>query len=28
LWVSTKEGAEIVNAQKIKGTPTGSGIKQ
>jgi len=28
LWVSTKEGAEIVNTQKIKGTPTGSGIKQ
>jgi cytochrome c oxidase cbb3-type subunit 2 len=28
LWVSTKEGAEIVKAQKIKGTPTGSGIKQ
>ena len=28
LWNSTKEGAEIVNAAKIKGTPTGSGIKQ
>ena len=28
LWVGTKEGAEIVNAQKIKGTSTGSGIKQ
>src|ERR1700682_625107 len=28
LWMSTKEGAEIVNAQRITGTPTGSGIKQ
>ncbi len=28
LWESSKEGAEIVNAQKITGTPTGSGIKQ
>ena len=28
LWMSTKEGAAIVNAQKIKGTPTGSGINQ
>jgi mono/diheme cytochrome c family protein len=28
LWVTTKEGAEIVAAQKIYGTPTGSGIKQ
>ena len=28
LWMSSKEGAEIVNAQKITGTPTGSGIKQ
>lgn len=28
LWNSTKEGAEIVYAQKISGTPTGSGIKQ
>src|ERR1700756_5203376 len=28
LWKSTKEGAEIVNAAKITGTPTGSGIKQ
>lgn len=28
LWMTTKEGAEIVNAQKIYGTPTGSGIKQ
>src|SRR6202140_3541859 len=27
LWESTKEGAEIVKAQKIVGTPTGSGIK-
>jgi cytochrome c oxidase cbb3-type subunit 2 len=28
MWVSTKEGAEIVKTQKITGTPTGSGIKQ
>jgi mono/diheme cytochrome c family protein len=28
LWESSKEGAEIVKAQKIVGTPTGSGIKQ
>ena len=28
LWMSTKEGAAIVSAQKISGTPTGSGIKQ
>jgi cytochrome c oxidase cbb3-type subunit 2 len=28
LWMSSKEGAEIVNAQRITGTPTGSGIKQ
>ena len=28
LWMRTKEGAEIVNAQRITGTPTGSGIKQ
>jgi mono/diheme cytochrome c family protein len=28
LWMGSKEGAEIVNAQKIVGTPTGSGIKQ
>ena len=28
IWMGTKEGAEIVNAQKISGTPTGSGIKQ
>ena len=28
LWMSTKEGTEIVNAQRITGTPTGSGIKQ
>jgi len=28
MWQSTKEGAEIVNAQKLPGTPTGSGIKQ
>jgi len=28
LWTSTKEGAAIVSAQKITGTPTGSGIKQ
>jgi len=28
LWMTSKEGAEIVNAQRITGTPTGSGIKQ
>jgi hypothetical protein len=28
LWLTSKEGAEIVNAQKIVGTPTGSDIKQ
>jgi len=28
LWMTSKEGAEIVKAQKITGTPTGSGIKQ
>jgi cytochrome c2 len=28
LWTSTPEGAAIVSAQKISGTPTGSGIKQ
>ncbi len=28
IWMGTKEGAEIVNAQRISGTPTGSGIKQ
>src|SRR5258708_4333729 len=28
LWMSTKEGAEFVKAQKVGGTPTGSGIKQ
>jgi mono/diheme cytochrome c family protein len=28
VWMGTKEGADIVNAQKIAGTPTGSGIKQ
>jgi cytochrome c oxidase cbb3-type subunit 2 len=28
LWMSTKEGAEIANAQRITGTPTGAGIKQ
>src|SRR5437899_7072582 len=28
LWQGTKEGAEIVKAAKITGTPTGSGIKQ
>jgi mono/diheme cytochrome c family protein len=26
LWESTKEGAEIVKASRVKGTPTGSGI--
>jgi len=28
LWMSTKEGAAVVSAQRITGTPTGSGIKQ
>src|SRR5216684_1016129 len=28
LWMSTKEGAEYVKAQKVGGTPTGSGIRQ
>lgn len=28
LWITIKEGADIVNAQKLYGTPTGSGIKQ
>jgi len=28
LWVGTKEGAEIVRAQRIHGTPTGSGVNQ
>ncbi len=28
LWMTSKEGAEIVKAQKITGTPTGAGIKQ
>jgi mono/diheme cytochrome c family protein len=28
LWMSTPQGAAIVSAQKISGTPTGSGIKQ
>jgi mono/diheme cytochrome c family protein len=28
LWKSSKEGADIVAAKKIIGTPTGSGIKQ
>jgi len=28
LWISTKEGAAIVSAQKISGTPTGAGINQ
>jgi mono/diheme cytochrome c family protein len=27
LWVSTKEGAEIVNAKKVRNTYTGSGVK-
>jgi hypothetical protein len=26
--MGTKEGAEFVKAQKVGGTPTGSGIKQ
>src|SRR5271154_2846261 len=28
LWEGTKEGAEIVKAQKVRGTPTGSGVNQ
>jgi cytochrome c oxidase cbb3-type subunit 2 len=28
LWEGTKEGAEIVKAQKVRGTPTGSGVAQ
>ena len=28
LWMASKEGAEIVKAQKITGTPTGADIKQ
>ena len=28
LWITTKEGAAIVSAQKLYGTPTGSGINQ
>ena len=28
LWRNSKEGAEIVNAQKIAGTPTGAGTNQ
>ncbi len=28
VWMGSKEGAEIVNAQTLTGTPTGSGIKQ
>jgi cytochrome c oxidase cbb3-type subunit 2 len=28
LWQTSKEGAEIVKAQKIGGTPTGAGINQ
>ena len=28
LWMGTKEGAEIVKAQKVRGTPTGSGVNQ
>jgi mono/diheme cytochrome c family protein len=28
LWESTKEGAQQVASKKVKGTPTGSGIKQ
>jgi mono/diheme cytochrome c family protein len=27
LWLSTKEGAEIVKAQKVQNTYTGSGVK-
>jgi mono/diheme cytochrome c family protein len=28
LWEGTKEGAEIVKAQRVRGTPTGSGVNQ
>jgi hypothetical protein len=28
LWLTSKDGAEIVNARRITGTPPGSGIKQ
>jgi mono/diheme cytochrome c family protein len=28
LWEGTKEGAEIVKASKVRGTPTGSGVNQ
>jgi hypothetical protein len=28
LWLTSKKGAEIVDAQKIVGKPAGSGIKQ
>ncbi len=28
LWEGTKEGAEIVKAQKVRGTPTGAGVAQ
>jgi len=28
LWMSTPEGSAIVSAQKVGGTPTGSGINQ
>ena len=28
LWMSTNEGAAIVSAQRVSGTPTGSGIDQ
>jgi mono/diheme cytochrome c family protein len=28
LWMSTPEGAAIVSAQRVSGTPTGSGINQ
>src|SRR5271154_1004911 len=28
LWLTTKEGAAIVSAQRVSGTPTGSGVNQ
>ncbi len=28
VWLTSKGGVEIVNAQKTVGAPTGSGIKQ
>jgi hypothetical protein len=28
LWMTSKDGAEFIKAQKINGTATGAGIKQ